>query len=91
MDRDGAGVDLFFFFFFLKRKKDKNRNCLVQKQTPSSKTWPHTHDTVLSDKTTICCQQYAHIGGVRVDARSGFGTRLTQRRRRRILKSLLVP
>ncbi len=59
--------------------KDKNRNCLVQKQTPSSDTRPHTRDTVLPDTTTICCQQYAQIGGVRVEARSEFRTRLAQR------------
>lgn len=65
----------FCFLFFL----DKNGNGLVQKQTPSSNTWLHTQDTVLSDKTNICCQQYGQTGGVRVEARSGFRTRATQR------------
>lgn len=75
VDRDGAGVELLFFY----KRKDKNRSCLVQKQTPSSSTQPHTHDTVPANKTTICCQQCAQIGGVRVEARSGFRTRLAQR------------
>ena len=65
--------------YFVQNRKDKKRSRLVQKQTPSSTRWPHRHDTVLADKMTIWCQPYAESGGVWVEARSGFRTRLPQR------------
>lgn len=46
MDRDGAGVELFF----LRRGRIKTETFWFKNRLPALRHWPHTHDTVLSEK-----------------------------------------